>query len=244
MTTYDDVGAVYAGHRRPDPRWAALIHAALGDAATVVNVGAGAGSYEPPTTTAAVEPALGMLRQRPAGAAPAVQGVAEALPFADRAFDAALAVLTTHHWADAAAGFAELRRVARRHVVVTWDPAVFARFWLVADYLPEVAAWERTLATLDTAVSHLRGAVVTPLPVPADCTDAVLGAHWRRPHAYLDRDRQMASSGLMLLDPAVLHRAMARLAAELDSGEWHRKHGDVLRLNEIDLGYRLVVASG
>lgn len=241
---YDRIGQSYAEHRRPDPRWAAAIHRALGGAPTVVNVGAGTGSYEPsgPTAVVAVEPSLTMIAQRPPGSAPVVQGVAEALPFPDRSFAAALAVLTTHHWTDPAAGLAELRRVADRQVVVTWDPAVFAEFWLVREYVPEVAEWEKGLATLDAVVAHLPGATVIPLPVASDCEDGVLGAHWRRPDTYLDAGRRQASSGIALLDPAVVDRAMNRLAADLASGEWHRRHAELLEMDEIDLGYRLVSA--
>jgi len=242
MTTYNDVGPAYASHRRPDPRWAAAIDGALGGARRVVNVGAGTGSYEPAATAAAVEPAIGMIRERPASAAPCVQAVAEALPFPDQSFDAALAILTTHHWTDAAAGYAELRRIAARQVVVTWDPAVFARFWLVRDYLPEIAERERTLPTLDAAVAHLHDATVIPLPVPADCTDAVLGAHWQRPEAYLDPERRLASSGLMLLDPAVADAGIQRLEADLASGEWHRRNAELFDQSEVDLGYRVVVS--
>ncbi|MEU0464873.1 class I SAM-dependent methyltransferase [Amycolatopsis sp. NPDC006131] len=162
------------------------MHAALGAAATVLNVGAGAGSYEPDgRDVLAVEPSATMLCQRPPGSAPAVCAVAEHLPCADHRFDAALAVLTVHHWRDPATGLAELRRVSRRQVVFTWDVEVMARYWLVGEYLPEIAERERGLANLDAVVRGLSGpdrrVVVKPVPVPWDCSDGFLAAYWRRP---------------------------------------------------------------
>lgn len=242
VPVYDRIGRGYAAQRRADPRWQAAIDRALGSAWRVVNVGAGAGSYEPgDRRTVAVEPSLRMIRQRPAGAAPVVQGRAESLPVPDAAFDAALAIFTTHHWADPHAGLAELRRVADRQVVVTWDPTVTARWWLVADYLPEIAAYEQGLATVEAVVSGLVGVDVTTLPVPADCADGVLGAHWARPEAYLDPAVRGGMSSLALLDASIVEPAMARLRADLASGAWHRRHGDLLAEDEADIGYRLVV---
>jgi SAM-dependent methyltransferase len=239
---YDRIGRGYAARRVADPRWQAAIEAALGDAASVVNVGAGAGSYEPPDRpTVAVEPSAEMIRQRPPGSAPVVRGVAEALPLPDGAVDAALAVLTTHHWTDAPAGLAELRRVAHRQVVLTWDPGVVGRFWLVADYVPEIAVHEAGLATLDTVRSGLAPATVTPLAVPRDCTDGVLAAHWGRPEAYLDPGVRAGMSGLSLLPADVVGRAVARLASDLASGAWRARHGHLLDLEALDVGYRLVV---
>jgi SAM-dependent methyltransferase len=241
---YDLIGANYAAYRRSDPRWATRIHAALGAARSIINVGAGTGSYEPDDRlVVAIEPSQLMIDQRPPGAPPAFRGTADALPYPDQSFDAALAVLTVHHWPDATAGLAELRRVARRQVVVTWDPAVFAeRMWLVRDYLPEVAVRESRLATLDVVIGHLAPTRIHPLPVPADFTDAVLGAHWSRPHAYLDPALRSANSGLALLDPDVVAAAINRLSDDLGSGRWHQKYGALLALDELDLGYRLVVA--
>lgn len=251
---YDRIGGGYAEHRRPDPRWAAAIHAALGEPAgpagggATVDVGAGTGSYEPvDRPVVAVEPSAVMLAQRPRSQGPAVQAAADALPFPDDAFDAALAVLTVHHWpGHGRRGLQELRRVARRRIVVlTWDPAFFAdAFWLVRDYLPEVADHERTLPTLDAVTAGLGDtAEVRPLPVPADCTDGVLGAYWQRPRAYLDPGVRSAMSGLALLDQGTVEGAMARLKADLDSGAWARRHADLRNQAETDLGYRLVVSS-
>ena len=169
---YDTIGRRYAGQRRADPRVAAAIRAALGDARSVVNVGAGSGSYEPvDLSVLAVEPSREMIRQRPAGAAPAVQAVAERLPLGDGSVDAALAVLTLHHWADRAAGLAELARVARRRVViVTWDPARTGDFWLTRDYLPAVVELDAAIfPSIAEIESALGGARVAPLRIPHGC---------------------------------------------------------------------------
>ncbi|MGX1668865.1 class I SAM-dependent methyltransferase [Streptomyces sp. NPDC055400] len=189
MAIYDTLGATYGRTRRPDPRIATQIHAALGNAADVINVGAGTGSYEPPQTVLAVEPSHVMLAQRPPQSAPAVGAVAERLPLRDNAADAVMAVLTVHHWTDLPAGIAELRRVARRRIVIlTWDQEVFRRqFWLVRDYLPQAAAFDDTRAVpTDLLVTLLGGAHQKPVHVPHDCTDGFGAAYWRRPHAYLD----------------------------------------------------------
>ncbi len=242
---YDTIGRGYTGQRRADPRLAATIRAALGDARSVVNVGAGGGSYEPADLSVlAVEPSREMIRQRPAGAAPAVQAVAERLPLADGSVDAALAVLTLHHWTDRAAGLAELARVARRRVVlVTWDPARAGDFWLTRDYLPAVverdAAIFPPLAELEGAFGGARAA---PLPVPHDCTDGFLGAYWRRPEAYLEPAVRSAMSTFARLAPATLAAGLARLADDLTTGRWDARLGHLRAQPEADLGYRLVVA--
>lgn len=239
---YDRIGVGYAKHRQPEPRWASAVVAALGDARSVVNVGAGAGSYEPDDRpVVAVEPSATMLAQRgtPAGC---VRAVAEALPFGDRTFDVAMAMLTTQHWTDAPAGLAELARVAARQVVLTWAPAVMADFWLLRDYLPEAVEHDATLTTLKTVTEALPGAAIQVLPVPAHCADGVLGAYWRRPDAYLDPSVRAAISGLALLDPARVEAGVARLAADLADGTWARRHGHLRDVDELDLGYRLVIA--
>ena len=243
MTLYDRIGGSYVRTRVADPRLAARIRAALGDdVATVVNVGAGAGSYEPDDLeVTAVEPSAVMIAQRPAGSAPVVQAAAERLPFAGGSFDAAMAVWTVHHWSRPAAGLRELRRVARRRVVVaTWDPETRAGFWL-AEYLPEI--WLRDTARFPSLslYSQCLGALsVEPLPVPADCTDGFSGAFWARPERYLDRDVQEGISTLAAVDPAALERGLDRLRADLDSGAWHARHGGLLELDELDLGYRIL----
>ncbi|WP_431921731.1 class I SAM-dependent methyltransferase [Amycolatopsis tucumanensis] len=245
---YGSFGRGYSSVRRPDPRIARQVHAALGAAATVLNVGAGAGSYEPDRRDVlAVEPSATMLRQRPPGSAPAVCALAEHLPCADHRFDAALAVLTVHHWRDPAAGLAELRRVSRRQVVFTWDVEVMARYWLVGEYLPEIAERERGLANLDAVVRGLSGpdrrVVVQPVPVPWDCSDGFLAAYWRRPHSYLDDDVRAGMSGVAALPSDVVLPAVRKLAEDLSSGKWQRRHHDLLDRDSLDAGYRLVVAT-
>jgi len=206
-------------------------------------VGAGAGSYEPlDRHVVAVEPSLTMIRQRPVDAAPAVRAVAAALPFRDASFDAALAILTIHHWPDLGRGLAELARVARRRVVLlTHDPAEFG-FWLF-DYFPELSRIDRRiLPTLDELRGALGAVSVFDVPVPRDCTDGFLGAYWCRPEAYLDAGVRSAISSFAKLAPAELEDGLARLAGDLRTGEWERRHGSLRTRESVDLGYRLVVA--
>ena len=240
---YDQIGRGYAQRRQPDPRIAARIAQAVGGASRVVNVGAGTGSYEPTgRRVVAVEPSPVMIAQRPAGAAPVAKAVAEALPFPDDAFDAAVAVLTVHHWTDPARGLAELQRVAQRQVVFTWDPDFLARFWFTRDYLPEAEALDKGFADFDTTVAVLSPARVEAVPVPNDCRDGFYASYWRRPEAYLDLLVRAAISGFSILDADITSRALSRLAADLESGEWRRRNAALLDLDDLDLGYRLVVA--
>lgn len=245
MAVYDTLGTTYARTRRPDPRIAARIQAALGDAEDVIDVGAGAGSYEPPRTTLAVEPSRIMLAQRPPGSAPAVCAVAERLPLRDDAADAVMAVLTVHHWTDLAAGLAELRRVARRRVVVlTWDQRVFReRFWLVRDYLPQAAAYDDTRAVpTEQLAALLGGARMETVPVPHDCVDGFGAAYWRRPHAYLDPQVRAGISMLAQAGEDALAPGLAMLRDDLATGRWHERYADLLALDTVDVGYRLLVA--
>ncbi len=228
--------------RREDPRIAAGIRAALGDARTVVNVGAGAGAYEPADLeVVAVEPSEVMIAQRPAGSAPVVRAVAEELPFEDGSFDAAMAVLSDHHWSDHDRGLSELRRVARRVVLFTWDPAMVNDSWLVSEYLPGFEQLIPTGFSLQHTVDRLGGARVEPVPVPHDCVYGFLHAYWRRPHAYLDPAVRAGISVFALMDAASVQSGLARLRRDLESGAWERSHGDLLELEELDLGYRLLV---
>jgi SAM-dependent methyltransferase len=241
---YDRIGISYAATRRPDPRIGAQIAAAIGGARSVINVGAGSGSYEPPQTVLAIEPSPVMIRQRPHGSAPAVQARAEAMPVADNAADAVMAVLTVHHWSDLRAGIAELRRVARsRLVVLTWDQQITREFWLLREYLPEAVALDDARAVpLDLLANLLGGARVEPVLVPHDCSDGFGAAFWRRPEAYLDPVVQAGMSILAQLDDDVLRPGLARLAADLTSGRWHDRHGDLMRHQSYDGGYRLLIS--
>jgi SAM-dependent methyltransferase len=242
---YDQIGRGYAATRRPDPRIARAILDALGDCRSLVNVGAGAGSYEPgQLRVVAVEPAPAMIRQRPPSAAPVVRAVAEQLPFARASFDAALAVLTVHHWSDRAAGLAELDRVARRRVVIlTWDPACRDAFWLTTEYLPAIVDFDLPrFPTLGEIARSLGPFDVRPVPVPHDCQDGFLGAFWRRPEAYIDPEVRKAISGFSLLRPELADAGLARLADDLGSGAWERRFGHLRNQETADLGYRIIVA--
>src|SRR5215475_4801559 len=245
MARYDTLGRTYSVTRRTDPRIATAIARELEGARSVVNVGAGTGSYEPQHTAVAIEPSLTMISQRAAAAAPAVQAVAEHLPLRDNSADAALAVLTIHHWSDVEAGIAEMRRIARRRIVVlTADPAkMISDFWLMSEYLPAAAQADPGLEIpLDRLTALLDGAVVTPVPIPHDCADGFGAAFWRRPAAYLDPAVQAGISFMTLISADLVRPGLDRLAADLASGRWAREHADLLDLDELDLGYRLVTA--
>ncbi len=237
---YDVIGRTYAVGRRSDPRIAAQLWAALGDAETVLNVGAGTGSYEPiDRDVTAVEPSAVMRKQRPAGAAPCVAASAEALPFADRTFDAAMAVLTDHHWRDPIAGLREMQRVAHRVIVFQWDNTALPDYWLVRDYVPEfgVAATQRPSLTERAAVL---GASMLPVPIPSDCVDGFFHCYWNRPAAYLDPDIRRNTSVWARLGTTVEHRAVDALASDLKSGRWHARNAELIDLDEADVGARLL----
>ena len=239
---YDRIGRSYTATRSEDPRLAAAIDAALGDARTVINVGSGTGAYEPPgREVLAVEPSEVMRAQRPPGAAPVIDARAEALPFPDSSFDAALAVLSDHHWRDRAGGLRELRRVGRRVVVFTWDPDYVDAFWLTRDYLPGF----RRLPPMSIAeiAAHIGATRVEPVPLAHDCRDGFLMAYWRRPEAYLDPVVRAGISTFGVLPEAEVSEFVERLEADLASGEWSRRNAGLLERDELDLGFRLVVAS-
>ena len=242
--SYDVLGRSYSATRATDPRIASAIWDALGDARSVVNVGAGTGSYEPPDRdVTAVEPSEVMIAQRPPGAAPAIRASAEALPFEDASFDAAMAVLTLHHWADWRAGVEELRRVARRAVVLSWDPSFAGRLWISADYFPELIDEDVELfPSLADQAGALRAMRVSAVPIPADCRDGFYGAHWRRPEAYLDPMVRAGISTMAKRAPGELDAGLARLEDDLRTGAWAERHADLLELEELDLGYRLLVS--
>ena len=241
---YDRIGTTYRVTRRTEPRIAARIWAALGDARTVLNVGAGTGSYEPPDRQVlAVEPSALMRAQRLPDAAPCLGGAAENLPFADESFDAAMAVCTVHHWQDPIAGLREMRRVARRVVVFLFDTSDPDQFWLTRDYLPEFADLRSSevLASLPGLAGAIGGRI-EPVPVPWDCADGFFEAYWRRPEAYLDENVRRGVSVWSRVGPAVEQRAVRALGADLDSGRWAERNADLLDLDTAELGLRLLIA--
>jgi SAM-dependent methyltransferase len=246
---YDDIGRTYTTTRREDPRLAAALRAALGDARTVINVGAGTGAYEPADLDVTpVEPSEVMIAQRPPGGPEVVRATAEELPFDDGSFDVALAVLSDHHWSDRAKGLAEMARVARRVVLFNGDPAGHERFWFNVEYMPaflelippsyrEPGVWEAELADLLGRVPRIE-----PWPIPHDCRDGFYGAFWRRPEAYLSEEVRAGISAFAAVGAEAADAAVARLAADLREGTWQRRHADLAGIDALDLGYRIVVA--
>jgi SAM-dependent methyltransferase len=241
---YDAIGATYTVTRRTEPRIAARVWAALGDARTVLNVGAGTGSYEPPgRDVTAVEPSAVMRAQRPARAAPCVAAAAESLPFEDQSFDAAMAFSTVHHWQDPIAGLREMRRVARRVVVFTHDSSDtgwLGRFWLTRDYLPEVAELVAGRPSL-TEQARAIGARIEPVLIPWDCADGFFEAYWRRPEAYLDEHVRRGVSVWTRVGPDAEQRAVRSLRDDLATGRWAERHRDLVALDAAELGLRLLV---
>jgi SAM-dependent methyltransferase len=242
---YDTIGATYTATRRTEPRIAAQVWAALGDARTVLNVGAGTGSYEPSDRDViAVEPSALMRAQRPAGAAPCVAALAESLPFEDQSFDAAMAFATVHHWQDPIAGLREMRRVARRVVVFTHDASDTGwrrRFWLYRDYLPEVADLLVGRPSL-TELARVIGARMEPVLIPWDCADGFFEAYWRRPEAYLDDRVRRGISMWARVGPDAEQRAVRSLRDDLASGRWAERNRDLVDLEAAELGLRLLIA--
>ena len=242
---YDAIGGAYTTTRRTEPRIAARVWDALGDARTVLNVGAGTGSYEPPgREVTAVEPSAVMRAQRPASAAPCVAAVAESLPFADQSFDAAMAFSTVHHWRDPIAGLREMQRVARRVVVFTHDDTDagwLRQFWLSRDYLPEVADLVAGRPSLDEQARAIGGRI-EPVPIPWDCADGFFEAYWRRPGAYLEDHVRRAVSVWTRVGPEAEQRAVRSLRDDLASGSWAERNRDLLTLDAAELGLRLLVA--
>lgn len=245
-TDYALVASSYAARRRADPVISSQLHAALGSARTVVNVGAGTGSYEPSDRyVIAVEPSAEMRAARPTRLPPALDARADALPFDDDAFDAALAVLTVHHWPDPAAGLRELRRVAKdRVVVMTADPAALDRLWLSA-YAPEFHAAEfRRYPPLGELASALEGEVlVEPVSIPLHCTDGFADAFYGRPEAFLEEDVRRAQSAWSFVDDDAQRRFVQKLADDLASGAWDHRYGNLRTQPTFSGSMRLLIAT-
>ncbi|MBZ0113464.1 MAG: class I SAM-dependent methyltransferase [Thermoanaerobaculia bacterium] len=241
VTLYDTIGRGYQCFRAEDPSLVAAIRVGLGTGERVLNVGAGPGSYEPlDCRVVALEPSWVMLQQRAERSSRRVlRAVAAPLPFRDDAFDAAMAILTVHHWPDRERGLQELARVSRRRVIVTWDPQA-EPFWLV-DYFPRIFDIDRRIfPPLDDLRRCLGPATVTALPIPRDCRDGFLGAYWGRPEAYLDSGLRSAISTFSRLES--IEEGLHHLRQDLESGEWERRYPDLSGRSELDVGYRLVVA--
>jgi SAM-dependent methyltransferase len=242
---YDLLGRGYARTRRPDPRIAKRIDEGLGEAQAVLNVGAGAGSYEPAgREVTAVEPSSEMIAQRPVGSAPVVQASAEALPFGSDSFDAAMAVLTAHHWRDLEAGLAEMRRVSReRIVIVTFDHLALADLWIARDYFPEMLGLKRRAgATSGELARRFPDATVSPVPVPRDCTDLFFAALWARPEMLLDEEVLRPMWVWQSISEQARQEGHERLGTDLESGAWDERYGHLREREELDVGLRLVVA--
>lgn len=242
---YDTIGTTYSLGRRSDPRIASVIERALEGCASVLNVGAGAGSYEPRhCNLIALEPSRVMILQRAVDAAPVVQARAEALPFADRSFDAVLGVLTAHHWSDQTQGFAECARVARDRVVfLTIDPEVLKEFWIYR-YFPSLLTIDgRIFPGIERFAEAFASVEVKSVPIPADCCDGFLGAYWRRPSAYLDPLVRHSISTFSMINAREIDLGLEELQSEVKSGAWAERHAAIKDLNALDVGYRIVIGA-
>ncbi len=244
-STYDDIGGEYTATRQADPRIATRIREALGDANSIANVGAGAGAYEPhDRQVLPIEPSAQMIALRAPGLARAIRGHAESLPLDSGTVDAAMACMTLHHWSDWRVGVQELRRVARKRVVIfTYDPSYAERFWLLRDYLPKLG---RLDCSRFPGIDEQRAAMgedvhIETVPIPRDCADGFLAAYWCRPSAYLDRQVRVNISTFNLPGAWPLLGGLEKLADDLRTNRWHERNREILGRTELDLGYRLLV---
>jgi SAM-dependent methyltransferase len=247
VALYDTIGHGYSQTRREDPHFRAQIHAALGDARTVVNVGAGTGAYEPPNRhVIAIEPSDVMAAQRPRHLAPAIRASAGSVPLRDRSVDAAMAILSVHHWdEEREKGVRELRRVARGPVVIlTYDAIVSGGMWLMADYLPEVASMDLRIFPPPEQLAEWLGNEVRieKLPIPRDTPDWQLGSFWAHPERVLDANARAATSGFARMPTNVVNRVVSEVSRDLASGEWDERYGHLRELDALDVGLRLVVS--
>ena len=248
MARYDTIGHGYSQTRREDPRFRALIHAALGNARTVVNVGAGTGAYEPTDRhVIAIDPSDVMAAQRSRDLAPAIRASAGSIPLRDRSVDAAMAILSVHHWdEEREQGVRELRRVARDAVVIlTYDATVSGAMWLMADYLPEVAAMDvKIFPSPQQLAEWLGGSVrINTVPIPRDTSDWMLGSFWAHPERVLDANARAATSGFARMPTNVVDRVVAEVTRDLASGLWGERYGHLRKLEALDVGLRLIVAT-
>jgi SAM-dependent methyltransferase len=244
---YDTIGFGYAKTRHADPTIRDRIHLALGNARSVLNVGAGTGSYEPHDRyVIAIEPSDVMAAQRPADLAPAIRAQASDLPLRDKSVDAAMALLSLHHWDDCEKGLIELRRVSRGPVVLlTYDPEVSSRMWLMEDYAPEIAKQDREIFPAPTQLGQwLRGKfIIEDIPIPRNCLDWMLGSFWAHPERVLNPLARAGTSGFSRLPPQVIERIVLQVSRDLQSGAWDRRHGHLRELDSYDAGLRLVTST-
>ena len=241
LERYDKIGCGYANLRLPDERILGYIRRTIDEASSVLNVGAGTGSYEPSDLpTVAVEPSFEMIKQRH-NRSDVVQARAEALPFGDGSFDVSLAVLTIHHWSNLSQGLEECARSTRYRVsILTWDPD-FTGFWLTQRYLPELLELDRRIfPSIGKILRQLGNARVDVVPIPADCTDGFLGAYWQRPDAYLNDKIRSGMSSFARIEN--VEESIEHLRRDLHSGLWHRENRHLLSAESIDLGYRMITA--
>lgn len=237
---YDQIGINYAQKRKSDPRIAAQISERLEGANSVLNIGAGAGSYEPKDLDlVALEPSLEMIKQRPFDAHPVVQGIAELLPFPDHSFSHALTILSMHHWTDQELAFSEINRVATdKFIAVSWNPDS-EPFWLTRDYFLEIVDMDRdNFPSISLFKDHFDHVKIEPLFIPEDCTDGFLAAYWKRPSAYLDPAvRNSISSFAKMGD---ISETLTQLESDINSGQWHQKNASILNESQIDAGYIII----
>ena len=243
---YASIGTVYRNYRVADPRIAAFVHAALADARTVLNIGAGTGSYEPTDRlVTAVEPSATMRHKRPPHLPAAVDACAEHLPFPDQSFDAAMGTFTVHQWSDLAAGLREVRRVTRGPVVfLTCDPALLRTYWLY-EYSPEAIETEASrYPQIPELAAGLGGVTtVTSVPIPLDCTDGFNDAYYGRPEMLLDPAARLACSAWSFVAPAAVARFEASLARDLADGTWDARHGHLRKQEYLEGSLVLVVST-
>lgn len=245
MAIYNTIGRQYSAKRKPDRRLADLILSPIADLETILNVGAGAGSYEPKgKTLVALDPSWEMISQRPNNAAPCVCGVVESLPFLNNSFEGAMVLLTLHHWHDLDRGLKELKRViSKRLVIHTWDPAAAEQYWLINNYLPEICALDsQRFLPMEELRAKFSSTRVIEVPIPFDCSDGFMGAYWRRPEAYFDEKVKKGISSFQQIPQFALEKGLSKLRADLDSGHWRKHYADIMEKEELDLGYRLIVA--
>ncbi|MCB0352137.1 MAG: methyltransferase domain-containing protein [Bdellovibrionales bacterium] len=240
-STYDVIGVDYHLKRHSDPRLKTQIYRSIESGSAILNVGAGTGSYEDPRyPLVALEPSLRMIEQRPVNSAPAVRGAAETLPFRDKTFDVGLALLTVHHWADFERAALELKRVLRKKIVfLTWDPEV-SPFWLVRDYFPEIFRKDQTLfPKMEDFRKFFPRCSIENVEIPDDCIDGFLGAHWKRPEEYLRPSTRQCISAFQRLQN--FDRGLEALRCDLENDQWYERNRELMPLQSLDVGYRIVI---